>query len=164
VRGAPVTVRETRGVASAVVARSSAPGVKDVAALAGVSPSTVSNYLNRPDVVRPDTKARIDRAVRQLGFVRNESARQLRAGSSRTFALVLLDAWIPFYGELSRAWRTSRPRRVGPCCSATARATRTASCAIWRLSKATGCKEFSSFPSKIYAVDCGNFNGAASAA
>jgi hypothetical protein len=52
VRGAPVTVRETRGVASAVVARSSAPGVKDVAALAGVSPSTVSNYLNRPDVVR----------------------------------------------------------------------------------------------------------------
>jgi LacI family transcriptional regulator len=102
VRGAPVTVRETRGVASAVVARSSAPGVKDVAALAGVSPSTVSNYLNRPDVVRPDTKARIDRAVRQLGFVRNESARQLRAGSSRTFALVLLDAWIPFYGELSR--------------------------------------------------------------
>jgi LacI family transcriptional regulator len=100
--GAPVTVREIRGVASAVVARSPAPGVKDVAALAGVSPSTVSNYLNRPDVVRPGTRARIDRAVRQLGFVRNESARQLRAGSSRTFALVLLDAWIPFYGELSR--------------------------------------------------------------
>ncbi|WP_029136788.1 LacI family DNA-binding transcriptional regulator [Nakamurella lactea] len=77
-------------------------GLKDVAALAGVSASTVSNYLNRPEVVNEHTRSKIDRAVQQLGFVRNESARQLRAGSSRTFAVVLLDAWIPFYGELAR--------------------------------------------------------------
>lgn len=78
------------------------PGVKDVAAVAGVSASTVSNFLNRPDVVIPQTRARIERAIRQLGFVRNETARHLRAGTSRTIALVLLDAWIPFYSELSR--------------------------------------------------------------
>jgi LacI family transcriptional regulator len=79
-----------------------APGIKDVAALARVSPSTVSNFLNRPDVVRADTRARIEQAVERLGFVRNESARQLRAGAGRTCALVLLDAWMPFYGELAR--------------------------------------------------------------
>jgi len=78
------------------------PGVKDVAALAGVSASTVSNFLNRPEVVLPDTRIRIERAVQQLGFVRNETARHLRAGSSRTIALMLLDAWIPFYGEVAR--------------------------------------------------------------
>jgi len=77
------------------------PGIKDVAALAGVSASTVSNYLNRPDVVQEITRYRIDRAVHELGFVRNEIARQLRAGSGRTFAVVLLDAWIPFFGELA---------------------------------------------------------------
>src|SRR4051794_40281235 len=79
-----------------------APGVKDVAALAGVSPSTVSNYLNRPEVVHESTRTRIERAIRQLGFIRNENARQLRAGSSHTFALVLLDAWIPFFTEVAR--------------------------------------------------------------
>jgi LacI family transcriptional regulator len=78
------------------------PGIRDVAALAGVSASTVSNYLNRPEVVLPDTATRIERAVQQLGFVRNETARNLRAGSSRTLALILLDAWIPFYGEVAR--------------------------------------------------------------
>ncbi len=78
------------------------PGVKDVAAVAGVSASTVSNFLNHPAVVVPQTRARIERAILQLGFVRNETARNLRAGTSRTIALVLLDAWIPFYGELSR--------------------------------------------------------------
>src|SRR6478609_8728404 len=78
------------------------PGGKDVAALAGVSASTVSNYLNRPEVVNERTRSRIDRAVRQLGFIRNESARQLRGGTSRTFAVVLRDAWLPVFGELAR--------------------------------------------------------------
>ena len=68
----------------------------------GVSASTVSNYLNRPDVVNELTRQRIDRAVHQLGFIRNEIARQLRGGSGRTFAVVLLDAWMPFFGELAR--------------------------------------------------------------
>ena len=70
--------------------------------MAGVSASTVSNYLNRPEVVTERTRLRIDRAVRQLGFIRNESARQLRGGTSRTFAVVLRDAWLPVFGELAR--------------------------------------------------------------
>lgn len=76
--------------------------VKDVAALAGVSSSTVSNYLNHPHVLGAASAAKVRAAIAELGYVPNESARQLRAGSSTTLALVLLDAWIPYFQELSR--------------------------------------------------------------
>ena len=75
--------------------------VKDVAASAGVSLGTVSNVLNRPDRVSPDTRERVQRAMSDLGFVRNESARQLRAGTSRTLAYVMLDASNPFFTDVA---------------------------------------------------------------
>ncbi|MFS0894346.1 LacI family DNA-binding transcriptional regulator [Microbacterium sp. 179-I 3D3 NHS] len=78
------------------------PSVKDVAALAGVSSSTVSNYLNHPHVLGAASRERVRDAIEQLGFVPNESARQLRAGSSTALALVLLDAWLPYFNDLSR--------------------------------------------------------------
>jgi LacI family transcriptional regulator len=76
--------------------------VKDVAALAGVSSSTVSNFLNHPHVLRPASRERVRAAIEELGYVPNESARQLRAGSSKALALILLDAWLPYFHELSR--------------------------------------------------------------
>lgn len=76
--------------------------VKDVAAAAGVSLGTVSNVLNRPDRVSPATRARVQDAMRELGFVRNESARQLRAGTSRTLAYVMLDAGNPFFTDVAQ--------------------------------------------------------------
>lgn len=79
-----------------------AASVKDVAALAGVSASTVSNYLNRPQLLGESSRKRVADAIAVLGFVPNESARQLRAGSSKTLALILLDAWLPFFSDLSR--------------------------------------------------------------
>ena len=54
--------------------------IREVAALAGVSLGTVSNVLNRPEVVAEPTRTRVQAAIKQLGFIRNESARQLRAG------------------------------------------------------------------------------------
>lgn len=76
--------------------------VKDVAALAGVSSSTVSNYLNHPHVLGAASREKVRAAIEQLGFVPNESARQLRAGSSKALALILLDAWLPYFHDLSR--------------------------------------------------------------
>ncbi len=76
--------------------------VKDVAAAAGVSLGTVSNVLNRPDRVSVATRARVERAMAELGFVRNESARQLRAGTSRTLAYVMLDVANPFFTDVAR--------------------------------------------------------------
>ena len=80
----------------------SAVSVRDVAALAGVSVGTVSNALNRPEVVAAETLERIKHAIDHLGFVRNESARQLRAGGSRTIGLVVLDVTNPFFTDVAR--------------------------------------------------------------
>ena len=75
--------------------------VKDVAAAAGVSLGTVSNVLNRPERVSEATRTRVQAAMAELGFVRNESARQLRAGTSRTLAYVMLDAGNPFFTDVA---------------------------------------------------------------
>ena len=76
--------------------------VKDVAARAGVSLGTVSNVLNRPHRVSAATRAKVEEAMLELGFVRNESARQLRAGTSRTLAYVMLDAGNPFFTDVAQ--------------------------------------------------------------
>ncbi|MDO9378511.1 MAG: LacI family DNA-binding transcriptional regulator [Nocardioidaceae bacterium] len=78
-----------------------AASVKDVAAAAGVSLGTVSNVLNRPERVSTSTRERVEQAMAELGFVRNETARQLRAGSSRTLAYVMLDAGNPFFTDVA---------------------------------------------------------------
>ena len=75
--------------------------VIDVARRAGVSLGTVSNVLNRPERVGPETRARVLAAISELGFVRNEAARQLRAGRSRTIGLVVLDIGNPFFTDLA---------------------------------------------------------------
>ena len=86
-----------------------AASVKDVAAAAGVSLGTVSNVLNRPDRVSVATRTRVQEAMADLGFVRNESARQLRAGTSRT--------WTPVYGDSTTmplpTYMPMWPARVG---------------------------------------------------
>jgi LacI family transcriptional regulator len=74
-----------------------------VAARAGVAVGTVSNVLNRPGTVGEVTRLRVQAAIAELGFVRNESARHLRAGSSRTIGLVVLDVANPFFTDVARA-------------------------------------------------------------
>ncbi len=75
--------------------------MKDVASAAGVSLGTVSNVLNRPDKVRADTRDRVERVMRDLGFVRNESARQLKAGRSSSIGYIMLDATNPFFTDVA---------------------------------------------------------------
>ncbi|MFV0426263.1 MAG: LacI family DNA-binding transcriptional regulator [Beutenbergiaceae bacterium] len=74
----------------------------DVAKLAGVSVGTVSNVLNRPERVAEPTLERVQEAIRELGFVRNASARQLRSGEIRTIGAVVLDVANPFFTEMLR--------------------------------------------------------------
>ena len=76
--------------------------VREVAARAGVSVGTVSNVLNRPEKVAPDTVVRVNDAIAELGFVRNDAARQLRAGRSRAIGLVILDVGNPFFTDVVR--------------------------------------------------------------
>ncbi len=83
---------------------------------------TVSNVLNRPDIVAEPPRSRVRAAIKQSGFIRNESARQLRAGSSRTAAQLLLDEALEegvhqhrqAVFELELAVRRCSPARPGP--------------------------------------------------
>ena len=77
--------------------------MRDVAALADVSVMTVSNVLNRPEIVRPATRQRVLDAIEELGFVRNASARRLRSGRSSTIGLVLLDLSNAVFAVLARS-------------------------------------------------------------
>ncbi len=63
--------------------------IEDVAALVGVSASTVSRALARPERVLPETRARILEAVRQTGYTPNPAARTLRAARSMNVLVVL---------------------------------------------------------------------------
>src|SRR5207248_1622628 len=72
------------------------------AAYASLAVGTVSTVLNRPDTVAEPTRSRVRDAMKQLGFIRNESARQLRAGRSRTIGLVVLDVANPFFTDVAR--------------------------------------------------------------
>ncbi|WP_300266681.1 LacI family DNA-binding transcriptional regulator [Microbacterium sp.] len=76
--------------------------IRDVAQRAGVSVGTVSNVLNRPDDVSPDSVIRVSRAIEDLGYVRNDAARKLRAGVSTTVGFVVLDGQNPFYNDVVR--------------------------------------------------------------
>jgi LacI family transcriptional regulator len=77
-------------------------GIKAVAAHAGVSVGTVSNVLNRPDQVAAATRSKVEKAMRELGFVRNRSAGALKAGRSQSVGLVVLDIGNPFFTEVAR--------------------------------------------------------------
>ncbi len=63
--------------------------ISDVAREAGVSAGTVSNALNHPEKVRPQTLELIEKTVARLGFIPSQSARSLAGGKSRVFGLVL---------------------------------------------------------------------------
>jgi LacI family transcriptional regulator len=88
-----------------------ATSIRDVAARAGVSVGTVSNVLNQPDRVNNSTRRKVLDAVHELGYVRNDAARQLRAGVSTTVGLVVLDITNPFFAELARGAQEEATRR-----------------------------------------------------
>ena len=76
--------------------------LRDVAALAAVSVSTVSNFLNRPEVLAEATAVRVRSAISELGFVHNRSAARLRGADSRLVGVVVTDVGNPFWGNVVR--------------------------------------------------------------
>ena len=78
-------------------------GLREVAQRAGVSIATVSNTLNRPERVSDTTRERVLAIMEQMGFVRNELARQLRTGGAMTIGMVVLNIANPFFASLAHA-------------------------------------------------------------
>ncbi|SFD76646.1 LacI family DNA-binding transcriptional regulator [Streptomyces aidingensis] len=85
-------------------------GMREVAALAGVSVSTVSNVLNRPERVSADAAARVRAAIEALGYVPNLPARQLRGGRSGTIGMAVMDTAVPFFSQMILAAETVAER------------------------------------------------------
>jgi DNA-binding LacI/PurR family transcriptional regulator len=80
------------------------PRIRDVAALAGTSVSTVSNLLNgRPDRMRAETLHRIEVAIEQLGYRPSWAARQLKTGFAPVIGLLVPSVSNPFHGAMARA-------------------------------------------------------------
>lgn len=74
--------------------------IKDVARIAGVSPSTVSNLLNgRDDQMHPRTRDRVRAAMSSTGYRPSRVARQLRAGRTPTVGLIVPSVANPFWGS-----------------------------------------------------------------
>ncbi|MFI1722236.1 LacI family DNA-binding transcriptional regulator [Streptomyces sp. NPDC020489] len=76
-------------------------GIKDVAREAGVSLGTVSNVLNRPEIVAESTRSRVLQVIDSLGYVRAEGARPLRGWASRVLAVLIHDLANPFFTALA---------------------------------------------------------------
>lgn len=85
--------------------------LRDVAKAAGVSVGTVSNVLNKPEIVAAATLTRVQTTIKELGFVPNGFARQLRSGHSRTLGLVVPDVSNPFFTEVARGVEDAASKR-----------------------------------------------------
>jgi LacI family transcriptional regulator len=77
--------------------------MRDVAITAGVSLKTVSRVVNREPGVHADTAARVQAAIADLGFARNDVARSLRHGRAGAIGLVIEDVANPFYSAIARS-------------------------------------------------------------
>lgn len=77
--------------------------IKDVAALAGVSPATVSRVLDDRAEISDETKERVRAACAQLGYVRNAAARGLTGRATHTIGLVVPDISNPYFSGMVTA-------------------------------------------------------------
>jgi len=77
--------------------------IYDVARRAGVSPSTVSRVLGSPEYsARPNVRAAIVQAAQELGYRRNQLARNLKSDSSQDVGVIVPNVTNPYYIDLVR--------------------------------------------------------------
>lgn len=85
------------------IKRKKRPTQTDVAHLAGVSQTTVSQVLNNTDIAVPtETRQRILQAMEELGYIPNITARSLRTNKTYTIAGIIPDITNPFYPAFER--------------------------------------------------------------
>lgn len=75
--------------------------ITDVAEYAGVSVSTVSLVLGHKGRISESTIKKVNKAIDELGYVRNKAAANLRSNQSNLIGLILRDITDPFYTEIT---------------------------------------------------------------
>ena len=79
---------------------SSRPTVQSLAKELGVSRQTISNAINRPEVVAPATLERVLKHINESGYVPSRAARQLKEDRSRQIAIRLLPTFDGINGHI----------------------------------------------------------------
>lgn len=76
--------------------------IKDVAALAGISYTTVSHVLNKTRPVSEPVRLKVEAAIAELDYVPSAVARSLKARSTATIGLLVPNSVNPYFAELAR--------------------------------------------------------------
>jgi LacI family transcriptional regulator len=76
--------------------------IKDVAARAGVSYTTVSHVVNKTKRVSDHVRSEVESAIHELGYVPNTVARSLKRRTTLTIGLLISNSTNPFFAELAR--------------------------------------------------------------
>ena len=75
--------------------------MREVAKAAGVSIKTVSNVVNDYELVSQATRDKVNKAIAELGYTVNVSARNLRRGQTGIIGLAIPDLQMPYFAQLS---------------------------------------------------------------
>lgn len=85
--------------------------ISDIAQEAGVSPATVSRYLNnRPGSMSEETRARIAEVIERTGYRPNSAARSLRTDRTHVFGVIFSDVRNPFFSSMLEGLSTRAAR------------------------------------------------------
>ena len=76
--------------------------IKDVAAMAGVSYTTVSHVLNKTRPVSEPVRLKVEEAIAHLDYVPSAVARSLKAKTTATIGLLVANSLNPYFAELAR--------------------------------------------------------------
>jgi LacI family transcriptional regulator len=79
------------------------PTLSEVAKKAGVGTTTASRVINGGQSVDPKTMARVQRAIKSLGYMPNHAARILKGGRTRTIGFVIPSIADPFFASCAEA-------------------------------------------------------------
>ena len=74
--------------------------ISDVARLAGVSTATVSHTINNTRYVSSETKEKVYKAIAELGYTPDASARSFRTGKKRTIGFIVPDIANKFFATM----------------------------------------------------------------
>jgi LacI family transcriptional regulator len=72
---------------------------EDVARAASVSPATISRVLNHPEIVRPELRDKVTRAISGLSYTRDSAARALKSGRMRTIGAIVPTLGLSIFAE-----------------------------------------------------------------
>ena len=81
--------------------------ISDVAEMAEVSTMTVSRVINNRESIKPETRQRVQDAIKELGFRPNHIARSLTSDRTLTIGVVIVDIANPFFAEITAGVETA---------------------------------------------------------